>query len=150
MLPSGLSWTTIFFSIAIQETWVVSWLSGALVTTSYRWGYFVFGGVAYLVLAHILLAWGTVQSRAVGSARDYTLLASLLVLIWLAYPISWGLSEGGNRLGVTGENVFYGILDLLSVPVWGFMFLALSRSWDTWSFFAFSQCGREHGRIGNA
>jgi len=146
LLLSGLSWATILFSVTVLEIWVVSWLCGALTTSSYKWGYYVFGLVAYFVLAYIMIAWGADSSRDLGANTRYTMLASLLALIWLVYPISWGLSEGSNRLSVTGEMVFYGILDLISVPVFGSLLLVLSRRFDHRSLFAFTQQGRTSGR----
>ncbi|KAL5344654.1 hypothetical protein ACLOAV_010346 [Pseudogymnoascus australis] len=148
LLLSDLSWATILFSVAVLEIWVVSWLSGALVHSSYRWGYFTFGLIAYLVLAFILLVWGVSSSLSLGFSKSYVLLASLLVLVWMVYPISWGLSEGSNRLSVTGEMVFYGILDLISVPIYGTLLLVLSRRLDHRSLFAFTQRGRTSGREG--
>jgi bacteriorhodopsin len=146
LILSGLSWATILFSVTMLEIWVVSWLAGAMTHSSYRWGYFVFGLVAELVLAYILLAWGASSSRGLmGGKTSYTMLAALLVAVWLVYPISWGLSEGGNRLSVTGEMVFYGILDIISVPILGSLLLVLSRRFDHAGLFAFTQRGRVAG-----
>jgi len=147
LLLSGVSWATIFFAIALQEIWVVSWLCGALVPTRYRWGYFAFGIFAYFVLAYLLLHWGVQQARRIGSGKDYTLLAGLLVLVWLAFPIAWGLSEGGNKLSITGEMIFYGILDLIAVPIYGTLFLMLSRRFNP-ALLPFTQTGRVWGTPG--
>lgn len=127
LLLSGVSWATIFFAIALQEIWVVSWLSGALVATSYKWGYFAFGIFAYLVLAYVMLVWGVQHARRIRTEKNYTFLAGTLVLLWIAFPIAWCLSEGANRLSITGEMIFYGILDLIAVPVYGTLFLIYSR-----------------------
>jgi len=141
LLLSGVSWATIFFAITLQEIWVVSWLCGALVPTRYRWGYFAFGIFAYFVLAYLLLHWGVQQARRIGSGKDYTLLTGLLVLVWLAFPIAWGLSEGGNKLSITGEMIFYGVLDLIAVPLYGTLFLMLSRRFNP-ALLPFTQTGR--------
>jgi bacteriorhodopsin len=142
LLLSGVSWATILFAIVIQEIWVVSWLCGAFVATSYKWGYYCFGIFAYLILAFVMLSWGRVHSRQLGS-KHYTPLAALLVMVWTLYTIAWGLSEGSNYLSVTGEMIFYGILDLITVPLYGFLFLSLSRSWDYRSLdLQFTQNGR--------
>ncbi len=150
LLVSGVSWATILFSTALLEIWIVTWLCGALTGTSYRWGYFAFGCFAYFVLAYLLLAWGRGSSRGLGATatKSYTMLAGLLVLVWIVYIVAWGLSEGGNRIGVTGEMIFYGILDLISVPVYGSLFLVMSRKFDHTNSFAFSQWGRRSGREG--
>jgi bacteriorhodopsin len=144
LLLAGVSWATIFFAIALQEIWVVSWLCGALVATSYKWGYFAFGIFAYLVLAYVMMVWGVQHARRIRTDKDYTLLAGTLVLLWLAFPIAWGLSEGANRLSITGEMIFYGILDLIAVPVYGTLFLIYSRRFVP-GLFHFTQEGRVTG-----
>lgn len=144
LLLSGLSWATILFVVALQEIWIVSWLCGALVSTSYKWGYYAFGVFAYLTVAYFLLHWGSNCSRRFGSANKYPMLASILVVAWMVFPIAWGLSEGSNRLSVTGEMVFYGILDLIAIPVYGTLFLILSRRVDPY-LVSFTQRGRVGG-----
>jgi len=144
LLLSGVSWATIFFAIAVQEIWVVSWLCGALVSTSYKWGYFAFGVFAYLILAYIMLGWGREHAGRIRTGKDYTLLAGTLVLLWIAFPVAWGLSEGSNKLSITGEMIFYGILDLIAVPVYGTLFLIYSRRFAP-ALFPFTQAGRVYG-----
>jgi bacteriorhodopsin len=142
LLLTGLSWATILFAVTLLEIWVVSWLCGALVTTSYKWGYFTFGTFAYLVLAYLLLAWGIDSSRRLGTNKNYSMLAAILVVVWMVYPISWGLNEGSNRISVTGEMIWYGIMDLITVPFFGSLLLVLSRKFDHASMFPFTQRGR--------
>ena len=144
LLLSGVSWATILFVVALQEIWVVSWLCGALVSTSYKWGYYAFGVFAYIAVAYFLLHWGLNRSRRFESAKSYPTLAGMLVGLWLLFLIAWGLSEGSNRLSVTGEMVFYGILDLIAVPVYGSLFLVLSRRVDPY-LVSFTQRGRVGG-----
>lgn len=129
-LISGVSWTTIVFNIGLSWVWVASWLSGALVQSTYKWGFFVFGLIAYFLLAASLFVFGSVTAKRVGVARHYTLLGGWLVFLWLLYPIAWGLDDGGNKIKVTSGFIFFGILDLLMVPVLAFGFLALSTKWD--------------------
>jgi len=144
LLLSGVSWATILFIVALQEIWVVSWLCGALVSTSYKWGYFTFGVFSYLVLSYLLLSWGMKQSGYIRTKKTYTLLAGLLVIAWAAYPVAWGLSEGSNRLSVTGENIFYGILDIVAIPVFGSLFLFLVSKRVGPEVARFTQTGRVH------
>lgn len=145
LLLSGVSWATILFTVALLEIWVVSFLCGALVTTSYKWGYYAFGVFAYLVLSYLVLTWGMKHSGYIRTKKTYTLFAGLLVLAWALYPIAWGLSEGSNRLSVTGENIFYGILDLIAIPVFGSMFLFLVSKRVGPEVARFTQTGRVHG-----
>lgn len=144
LLLSGVSWATILFIVALQEIWVVSWLCGALVSTSYKWGYYAFGLFAYIVLSYLLLSWGIKQSGYIRTKKTYTLLAGLLVIAWALYPIAWGLSEGSNRLSVTGENVFYGILDIVAIPIFGSLFLSLVSKRVSPEVARFTQTGRVH------
>ena len=62
-LISGVSWATIIFNIALTWIWVSSWLSGALVATTYKWGFFVFGTFAYFLLAASLLTSGLTTAK---------------------------------------------------------------------------------------
>ena len=141
LLLSGVSWATMLFLVALQEIWLVSWLCGALTSTSYKWGYFSIGVFAYVLLAYLLFRWGLDHAREIQSAKVYTMLVGLLVVVWIAFPVAWGLSEGSNRLSVTGEMIFYGILDLLIVPVYGSIFLGSIRRLGD-SLFPFTQRGR--------
>jgi bacteriorhodopsin len=151
LLLSGVSWATILFIVALQEIWVVSWLCGALVSTSYKWGYFAFGLFAYLVLSYLLLTWGMKQSNFIRTKKTYTLVAGLLVLAWAVYPIAWGLSEGSNRISVTGEMIFYGILDIIAIPIFGSLFLFLVSKRVGPEVARFTQTGRVHDSdLGNS
>ena len=65
-----------------------------------------------------------------GVGRDYIVLSGWVNLLWLLYPIAVGLSDGGNRLDVTGGSVLFGILDVLFVPGSTFGFMVMARKWD--------------------
>lgn len=41
----------------------------------------------------------------------------LTLVVWLGYPIAWGLCEGGNVISPDSEAIFYGVLDLIAKPV---------------------------------
>ena len=95
---------------------MITLLIGALVASSYKWGYFVFSLLALFAIAyHLLWSGRRYATRFEGSVgTTYTACAAWLMGFWFIYPICWGLSEGGNRIGVVGEMIFYGILDLLT------------------------------------
>jgi len=146
---SGVAWATIVYHMLLAWIWIGCYYGAAFVDTSYRWAFFVFGTVAWLMLAASTLLQGTRSARRVGIARDYTALAGWVNLLWLLYPIAWGLSEGGNRLGVTGAMAFFGVLDLLMVPVLSAAFVVLARRWDYHRLnIAFTQYGRVPAAIG--
>jgi len=143
LLLSGVSWATVLYAVGLSWIWVVSWLSGALITTSYKWGFFTFGTFAYLVLAFHLAHWGLASARRAGSSGHYTLVTFTLLFVWMLYPIAWGLDEGGNKISVTSSFIFYGILDLITVPVLGLAFLVLGAQWDYGALgLQFTQYGR--------
>lgn len=148
-LLSGVSWATIFYNVFLSWIWVISYLVGAFTTSTYKWGFFVFGTVAWLLLAIHTLRDGSVGAKRLGVTRDHSGLSGWVNLLWLLYPIAWGLSDGGNRIGVTPSFIWFGILDVLLLPVtaWAFMFLA--RRWDYNRLnIAFTQYGRVHHQPG--
>lgn len=129
-LISGVSWATIIYNIALTWIWVASWLSGALVGSTYKWGYFVFGTFSYFLLSASLLQAGSLSAKRLGIHSHYFALSGWLVFIWLLYAIAWGLDDGGNRISVTDSWIFWGILDLVNVPLVAVAVLFLSRRWD--------------------
>jgi len=140
---SGVSWATIFYNIAFSWAWIISYLVGAYTTTNYKWGFFAFGTVAWIALAISTLTTGRTSAARVDISRDYILLAGWVNLLWLLYPIAWGLSDGGNKIGVTPGSVFFGVLDVLLIPVLTYATVVLSRKWDYNRLnIAFTQYGR--------
>lgn len=142
-LLSGISWATILYQVFLAWTWVVSFLVSAYTATDYKWGFFAYGLAAQIALHVSTLTTGRRSARRVGVARDYTMLAGWANLLWFMYPIAYGLSDGGNRIGVVGGFIFFGILDLLLVPVMAAAFIVLARNWDYNKLnLAFTQYGR--------
>jgi len=142
-LISGVSWSTIVFNIVLSWIWVASWLSGALVATTYKWGFFTFGTFAYLLLAASLLYTGSITAKRVGILKQYWLVSGWLAFVWLLYPIAYGIDDGGNTIGVTEGFIFFGILDTVTVPVLAPVVLFLATKWDYRSLnLYFTQYGR--------
>ncbi|GAB1312970.1 hypothetical protein MFIFM68171_03180 [Madurella fahalii] len=146
---SGIAWATIFFNVALSWVWVISYLVAAYTPSNYKWGFFAFGALAHIFLALSTMQHGLSSARRVGIRRDYTFLAGWTNLLWLLYPIAWGLSDGGNYIGVTASFIWFGILDLLLVTGTAFVIVFLSRRWDYNSLnIAFTQYGRVPARAG--
>ena len=120
-LTAGLPWPTILFIILVDEVMIVTGLVGALVRSSYKWGYFTFGCAALLYILYVLVWEGRRHAAALGSdvGKAFLYCGSLTALLWTLYPIAWGVCEGGNVIAPDSEAVFYGILDLLAKPVFG-------------------------------
>jgi len=148
-LLSGISWATIFYEVFVSWVWVISYLVGAFTATNYKWGFYAFGTFAWLVLAVHTLRDGSVGAKRLGVTRDHSMLAGWVNLLWLLYPIAWGLSDGGNRIGVTPSFIFYVILDFLLIPVTAWAFITLARRWDYNRLnIAFTQYGRVNHQPG--
>jgi bacteriorhodopsin len=50
---------------------------------------------------------------------NYKLIADLTALAWFLYPIVWILAEGTGKLSVSGEAIFYAILDVIAKGLFG-------------------------------
>jgi bacteriorhodopsin len=132
LLTAALPWPTILFVILLGLIKVVCFLVGALVRTSYKWGYYAFGLAALFAILYHLLWTGRKHAAPLGPEvkRTYMMITGLTVFLWLLYPICWGLSEGGNVISPDSENIFYGILDILSKVLFGALLLWGHRTID--------------------
>lgn len=129
-LLANVSWTTILTNIACAWLWVLTYLAAAYTTTSYKWGFFAFGTFSWVILAMSTLNESYEAASRIGIGRDYIILASWTNIVWMLYPVAFGIGDGGNIIGVTSSFIFIGILDLLLIPVLTFAFAILSRKWD--------------------
>ncbi|KAI0472205.1 hypothetical protein GGR56DRAFT_667845 [Xylariaceae sp. FL0804] len=113
-LLSGVLWTTILTNI------------GAL----WYWGFFGFGTLAYVILVISTLNESREAAERRGIAGHYTILLGWVNLLWLLCPVTFAVSNGGNVIGVTASYIFFGIFDMLIIPVLGLLFVLLGRKWD--------------------
>lgn len=125
LLTAGLPWPTLLYTILIDEVMVVTGLVGALVYSSYKWGYYTFGCVALFYIGYVLMFEARTHANHLGSdiGKTFLLCGTWTFGLWLLYPIAWGLCEGGNVIHPDGEAIFYGILDLMAKPVFGGLLL---------------------------
>ena len=125
LLLAGLSWSEIVVAIVADEIMIITGLVGALTPSSYKWGYYTFGNLAFFVVAYTLVFTARENAGRIGSDvhRLYIGISLWTVFLWTLYPVAWGLSEGGNVTSSDGEAVFYGVLDLLAKPVFGLWIL---------------------------
>ncbi len=142
-LLSGISWTTIVYHIFLAWIWVVGYLVSGFTVSNYKWGFFAFATIAWIFLAVGTLTEGSRHAKRVGVSRDHLILAAWVNLLWLQYPIVFGLTDGGNRLGVVAGFIWFGILDVLMIPVATIAVLVIARKWDYGKLnIAFTQYGR--------
>jgi len=100
---------------------IVTGLVGALVRSRYKWGYFAFGCAALFYILYQLAWEARRHANALGKdiGRTFLICGSLTSLLWLLYPVAWGVCEGGNLIAPDSEAVFYGVLDFLAKPIFG-------------------------------
>jgi bacteriorhodopsin len=132
LLTAGLPWPTILYTILLDWVMVVTGLVGALVASSYKWGYFVFATVALFGIAYNVVWVGRAHARAIDANvhKAFIICGVWTIFLWFIYPIAWGLSEGGNVIAPDSEAVFYGVLDILAKPVFGGLLLWGHRNID--------------------
>lgn len=90
-------------------------------------------GCAALVYILYQLVWEARRHSApLGDdvRRCFFYCGSLTALLWLVYPIAWGVCEGGNVIAPDSEAVFYGVLDFLAKPVFGALLIFGHRNID--------------------
>jgi len=132
VLATGLPLSDIIALLYFDIVMIVVGLIGALVSSSYKWGFFAFGVAALVYIWAILLGPALRSSAALGPEYSRSYLTSTIVLstIWALYPICWGLADGGNVITPDGEMIFYGILDILAKPVFTYMHVFLISRLD--------------------
>jgi len=128
-LLSGIPWATIIYQIFLGWIWVINYLVAAYVATKYKWGFFAFGTTSMILLI-VSIFGNTSHASRVGTKSHHTILAAYTVFFWILYPIAWGLSDGGNRIGGAGSAVFYGVLDVVLLIGVTVVTLVLMPKWD--------------------
>ena len=132
LLTAGLPWQTIGITILADEVMIVCGPVGALVRSSYKWGFYTFAMAAFFFVVWSLLWEGRRHATAFGGPIKNTYYACgvLTIGIWFLYPIAWGVSEGGNVIHQDSDAVYYGVLDIIAKPVFTAMLLFGHRNID--------------------
>ncbi|KAH0354250.1 family A G protein-coupled receptor-like protein, partial [Aureobasidium melanogenum] len=132
LLTAAMPWPTLLFVVLVDEVMIVTGLVGALVRSSYKWGYFAFGCAALFYVVWVLVWEARRHASALGSdvGKVFTMCGSLTTFLWILYPVAWGLCEGGNVISPDSEAIFYGILDLFAKPVFGALLIWGHRGID--------------------
>jgi len=125
LFTTGLSLSDILTTCFWAWFVVICGLVGALVASSYKWGFFTMGVVALMYIWAILLGHGSRTTFNAGQEvrTGYIRGAWFVAFMTMLYPITWGCSEGGNRISPNREMVWYGILDLILGPVFLYSFI---------------------------
>ncbi|KAJ9648200.1 hypothetical protein H2199_001053 [Coniosporium tulheliwenetii] len=126
-LTAGLPWNNILWILLLDEVMIITGLVGALVRSSYKWGYFAFGCAALLLIGWEIILPSSGNAKVIGADvhKHYIMLGLYLIILWFLYPVAWGLCEGGNVISSDSEAIFYSILDVLAKPVYGVILLVV-------------------------
>jgi bacteriorhodopsin len=125
-LLAGLSGADILVAIVADIVMVLTGLFAAYGdNATQKWGYYVIGCLAYLVVVYELAVAGRhhLQSRDAKTATLFHSLAIFTLILWTLYPVVWGIGDGARKLSVDGEILSYAVLDVLAKPVFGFWLL---------------------------
>ena len=92
MLTAAMPWPTVLWIILVDEMMIVTGLVGALVESSYKWGYFTFGCAGLCYIFYSLVWEARKHAAALGSdvGKVFLICGSLTALLWWLYPIAWG------------------------------------------------------------
>lgn len=124
---------SLLVQIVGTEFWVVSLLIGSLLKSTYKWGPWVFAAVTMLIVQGII----TKRQFFDLKIRGFTavMILTSYIVVWL-YFISWGLSEGGNKIQPDGESVFYGVLDICMFAILPAYLLFIVSRYGEWPEFS--------------
>ncbi|GES64781.1 family A G protein-coupled receptor-like protein [Aspergillus terreus] len=113
----------------IRQVFWVKYANWMLAFPSVTLALGLISGVSWTtIICNIFLSLFWVVSYLAGPM--WLLLTSWTNLLWIVYPVAWGLTDGGNKICVTGGSIFFGVLDTLMVPVLSAAFLFFSPNWN--------------------
>ncbi|KAF2102569.1 family A G protein-coupled receptor-like protein [Rhizodiscina lignyota] len=124
---AGMNGGTILIAIVADVTMILTGLFAAFgsETTGQKWGWYAIACIAYLVIIFQLVLNGRTASLAKGSnvSKFFISIAAFTLIVWTAYPVIWGVADGGRHISVDGEIIAYAVLDILAKPIFGIWLL---------------------------
>jgi len=132
-LLAGLPWIDIISIMAVDEGMIITGLIGGLRSGSHSmWGWFAFSCLFLLYILYTLLWTGrqTARLQANHIAPLYTGLSIFTVLLWVAYPVVFTLSDGVGIINPNLEVLIYCVLDIMAKSVFGFWLVFMHRKGD--------------------
>ncbi|RMZ77108.1 hypothetical protein DV737_g4529, partial [Chaetothyriales sp. CBS 132003] len=133
-LLAGLSGANLVVAIVADLIFVLSGLFYAFADNKgQKWGWYAWSAIAFLVVVYQL----AFNGRAAIAGKDgktkafYGVITSYTLIVWVIYPILWGIIGGTHRISIDNEVIVYAILDLLAKPVFGFWLLLTNDKLST-------------------
>lgn len=111
LLTCGMPSPTILYVILMNEIMIVTGLVGALVKSSYKWGFYTFGCAAFCFVAYSVVFEGRAYAKALGADihRTYLICGVWTIGLWCLYPIAWGVSPEKTCIGLTRVLTFVAV-----------------------------------------
>ncbi|KKF39143.1 capsular biosynthesis protein CpsH [Halorubrum saccharovorum] len=96
-LLAGSNVTKLFTAVTADIGMCITGLAAALTTSSYllRWVWYGISCAFFAVVLYILLVEWAEDAEIAGTAEIFNTLKILTVVLWLGYPIVWGLGAEG-------------------------------------------------------
>lgn len=128
---AGASWQVIFMVCSLDILMIACGIIGSLlITSSVKWVFFVLGCVFFVMMVQELQRSMGKSEYGPQAQKVMTQACALTVISWTAYPVVWGLTEGGNIVGINLACLLYAILDVVSKCVFGFIIVGNREAVD--------------------
>ncbi|KZS89966.1 family A G protein-coupled receptor-like protein [Sistotremastrum niveocremeum HHB9708] len=130
-LLAGLPWFDIICLLAVDEGMIITGLISAFLKESaVKWGWYAFACIFLVYILYTLLWTGRQSARIQSSQvfRLFNMLTLWTVLLWIAYPIIFALSEGTGMISPSAEAIAYAVVDVLAKSAFGY-WLVLHRTY---------------------
>ena len=125
-LLAGTNMAKLFTAITADIGMCVTGLAAALTTSSYglRWFWYFISCAFFAVVVYILLAEWSRDAEIAGTSEIFNTLKILTVVLWLGYPIFWGLgAEGLAVLSPAATSWAYSGMDIIAKYIFAFLLL---------------------------
>ena len=133
---AGLNGANILVTIVADLIMVLTGLFGAYHNDgAAKWGWYAMGCVGFLVIIYQLVIPGrrAVSSKDAKTSKLFAAIAGYTLIVWILYPIVWGIGDGSRTWSVDTEIIAYAVLDVLAKPVFGLWLLFAHANKDATS-----------------
>jgi halorhodopsin len=126
-LLAGSNMTKLFTAVTADIGMCVTGLAAALTTSSYllRWVWYGISCAFFAVVLYILLVEWAEDAEVAGTDEIFNTLKILTVVLWLGYPIVWGLGAEGLALiqSPAVTSWAYSGMDIIAKYLFAFLLL---------------------------
>ncbi|QIW97588.1 hypothetical protein AMS68_003106 [Peltaster fructicola] len=131
-LVAGLNGANILVLIVADLVMILTGLFAAYGNegTPQKWGWYTIACIAFLVVIFQLAYNGRQAALAKGGkvGSFFAAIGGFTLILWLLYPIVWGIADGSRNFSVDQEIIAYAVLDILAKPVFGLWLLITHKN----------------------